>query len=388
MKYVIYMGVVFMPDGNAAAQRALAFGKLVKHAGYSPVVLGMCNQAVDNVLSTKMRYEDIEVFSMPYPKSISGWMRMITSISDIRCVIENLGKENIKAIIAMDYFSFALARLMGYCKKNNIDLIVDTVDWFVKSQYKFPKNIIKNLDTKIRMEVLNFHAQKMITISSFLYEYYKKKVGQIVNIPGMIVSKKLNEQNNAYKGNNYLTLAFVGNPGNYCEKEKIDWLIEIVCKINSENQRIVFHIAGISEEVLRAHRPELFGFNNIDSSVVFHGKITHDECIELISKCDFSVIIREDTLLSRAGFPTKLGESFACGTPVFVTPTSNIVDYISNTHGIVTDECTYASVEKTLYELLEMSAMKKEEMHKQVGLNNPLEYVNFTDEFMKIMRNE
>lgn len=387
MKYVIYIGVFFMPDKNAAAHRAKAFAKMISACGYKPVIVGMKNELCEEVIiNTYEELDEAFVYSMKYPKSTREWIRALESIKGFEQVVTELGESNIKAVIAMDYFSIALWKMMRYCKKHSIKFIVDTVDWFEKSNYSFPKNIIKDIDTKVRMSFLHKKSSNMITISKFLYDYYQPYVEKIVQIPGVMVSAEGREiVLSDYKKDDVLSLAFVGSPGNKCEKEKIDWLIKIVCKINGDKKRVVFHIAGISKETLKVNRPELFEFENIESSVIFYGKITHDECIKLIRKADFSVIIRENTLLSIAGFPTKLGESFTCGTPVFVTPTSNISEYIPRTHGLIADSCNYESVEKKLYELVQMSENDIERMHEAVGKNNPLECSNFFEIMEEIL---
>lgn len=159
-KYVIYMGVIFIPDGNAASQRAYAMAKMIKKCGYSPVIVGMHKNENRDVLATEQFKNDISIYSMSYPTTILSWLRTLYSIQDLCTVINHLGKENIKAIIAMDYYSIALLRIINLCQKHNIIFVADAVDWFAKSQYKFPKNFIKDIDTFIRMQWI--YKQKSI----------------------------------------------------------------------------------------------------------------------------------------------------------------------------------------------------------------------------------
>ena len=51
----------------------------------------------------------------------------------------------------------------------------------------------------------------------------------------------------------------------------------------------------------------------------FTGKVAADRVPALVAKADFSVIIRSDERYAQAGFPTKLVESLASGTPVITT---------------------------------------------------------------------
>lgn len=383
MKYVIYTGVLFMPDKNAASQRAQAFAKMIKNLGYTPIIIGMSNEiTTENILETEKKDDDYILYEMKYPKNNSSWLKMLINIKEITKIIEYYGRANIKAIIMMDYFSVALYRINKYCKNNNIKIIADTVDWFEKSNYNFPKNIIKNLDTVFRMKLIYKKMNQMIVISKFLYDYYYKDK-KIVMIPGVVIEKKILSTD--WKAEEKIKLSFVGSPGNRFEKEKIDWILKALEKIDPNGEKIKFFIAGIDKKILKENSLKIVNEKFFNKGVVALGKISHKKCIELIESSDFSVIIREDTLLSRAGFPTKLGESFSCGTPVFVTPTSNIKDFILKDYGIVSLNCTEKEVEKSLMEILNLTKNRREQMHKVVREYNPLSWNKFLTEFNEIL---
>lgn len=214
MKYIIYLGVFFMPDGNAASGRAWAFSKMIRKCGYTPVIIGMDKQEYNkNILDTEVKQNDTLIYSMPYPDTSFKWLKMLGSIKGLKEVVNHIGENNIKAIIAMDYFSPALLRMIRFCNKKSIRFIVDAVDWFVHSNYSFPKRVIKDLDTKIRMLYIYKRIAYMIAISDFLAGYYQKKVKNIVQIPGVITPsfiERLGEDR--YKKNTLLTLVFAGDP--------------------------------------------------------------------------------------------------------------------------------------------------------------------------------
>lgn len=387
MKYIIYLGVFFMPDGNAACGRAWAFSEMIQKCGYIPVIIGMDKQENNkNILDTEVKQNNTLIYSMPYPDTSFEWLKMLGSIKGLKEVVNHIGENNIKAIIAMDYFSPALLRMIRFCNKKSIRFIVDAVDWFVRSNYSFPKRVIKDLDTKIRMLYIYKRIDYMIAISDFLAGYYQKKVKNIVQIPGVIAPsfiEKLGEDR--YKKNTLLTLVFAGDPGKRCEKEKIDWLMKIICKLNAKSIKIKFIVIGIDKETLFYNRPDLARLPRFDHSVECLGKIPHTECLKFINLADFSVIIREDTLLSRAGFPTKLAESYACGTPVFVTPTSNICDFIPDKYGVIAKDCTYASLKIAVQQLLNMNASEISSMHKTVRKCNLLNCDKYADRMKKIL---
>lgn len=375
-----------MPDKNAAAHRAMAISRIVESVGYVPVVIGM-DKNIDNddIIKTKKEFFKTSVFEMHYPSNSIEWLKMLFDSKQVIRVIEYLGISNIQAIILMDYFSPALYFLMKYCKKHNIRLILDTVDWFSKSSYPFPKNLIKNFDTFIRMHFLNKKTDYLITISSFLEDYYKKHVDQLFRIPGIYYSSCSTKQIKYIPGNVKL-ISFVGDPGKKCQKEKIDWVIKAVCKINKKAKKIKFVVAGIDKETLRKNRPDLFLLENFDDSVEIIGRISHNDCSELLIRSDFSVVIREDTLLSNAGFPTKIGEAYANGTPVLTTPTSDISDYVYDGYGFVAKDCSYEAVEQMLIKISDLQQDEILSMHNIVIKDNPLDYRKYIKIFQKIIQ--
>lgn len=167
---VIYIDAMIMPDKNAAAQRATAICKSLIDIGKKPVVVGLTTE-IDKkttILDSYKNYNGIDCYAVKYPKSVKEWINRMTTIKPFLEVIDKYGIGNIHSIIAMDYEVIALYRLKKYCQKNNIKLIADSVEWYGKSRLKFPMNIVKDLDTKIRMEYLYLKLDYMICISRYL----------------------------------------------------------------------------------------------------------------------------------------------------------------------------------------------------------------------------
>ena len=49
---------------------------------------------------------------------------------------------------------------------------------------------------------------------------------------------------------------------------------------------------------------------------------------EAVNHADFTILLRNRNRATMAGFPTKIVESLACGTPVITTRTSDLEHYI------------------------------------------------------------
>lgn len=386
-KYVIYIGTVFLPDKNAAAQRAMMICNSYKVIGRTPIIIGVNENDGTDLLSSYCEYNGIATYSMKYPYTNSEWLRRFYDISSIVTVIEKYGANNIDSLIIMDYMAPALWRVMKYCSKRNIRVVIDTVDWFSKSLYKFPKNIIKDIDTKIRMKYLHNKTKYMITISEYLFNYYKDTVPNISLIPATINMRDEKwSKVQKYTGNEIRTFGYAGDPGKRFQKERLDWMIKVINELNQEGKRCRLKIAGINKEDLIGFS-DLLSLPYVSENVEFLGKISHGDSLDMIASCDFSVIIRENILLNKAGFPTKLSESFGCGTPVIATPSGDVGKYINNEfNGFLTTSFTYESLKELIEKVMDIDKEVLFTMHDKTRKENPLRYQNYTDNILHIAK--
>jgi glycosyltransferase involved in cell wall biosynthesis len=74
------------------------------------------------------------------------------------------------------------------------------------------------------------------------------------------------------------------------------------------------------------------------SRIVWHGSVPHELVPQYLADADFSVLLRRPERHAMAGFPTKVVESLAAGTPLIVNHTSDLSEYIRDgEEGIVVD---------------------------------------------------
>ena len=154
-KVVLYIGSIFLPDKSAGAQRALSLSKSFRDLGYKVVLVGMSEKGKlkKDILKTKGICEGFDTYSVKKPTSMKDWVHHTVSISEFIAVINYYGVENIYSIVAMEYEAIALYRLVKYCKKHGIELMVDAEEWYGPSQLHFPMNIAKNFDTFLSLSI-------------------------------------------------------------------------------------------------------------------------------------------------------------------------------------------------------------------------------------------
>ena len=77
----------------------------------------------------------------------------------------------------------------------------------------------------------------------------------------------------------------------------------------------------------------------ISEIVKFTGLIRSGEVKNYLSQCKILAITRPDTVQTRAGFPTKLGEYFALGKPVLATRFGDMERYFKDGQNVIFAEC-------------------------------------------------
>lgn len=376
---ILYIGSIFLPDKSAGAQRALSLSKSFRDLGYKTVIVGMSAEQdpKESILDTKSKCMGFDSFSVPQPKNLPQWFHHTVSIKEFKTIVDYYGADRIFAIIAMEYEAIPLWRLSGYCKKKGIYLIADAEEWYEKSNFSFPMNIAKDFDTNLRMKyVYPKKIDHMICISRFFENHYCGIIDNLLYVPGTIdKSEEKWKVLSVYCPNDILTIGYAGHPGITFGKERLDLLIRAVIELNAEGHRCCLKIAGIDNAFISKRLPEV----KLDNNIECLGKLSHLQCLNMIALSDFSAIIREDKRVTRAGFPTKLSESFGCGTPVIATKSSNIFEYIEDgKNGVRCYGYTKEDIKQSILRAMSLTHEELQKIHYTLKCNNPLEYTLFT----------
>lgn len=376
---ILYIGSIFLPDKSAGAQRALSLSKSFRDLGYRTIIVGMATgqSMATPVVETLKNCCGFETFSVAQPQNIREWFHHTISIQEFKRVIDYYGATRIFAIVAMEYEAIPLIRLSRYCRKRGIHLIADAEEWYEKSTLRFPMNIAKDVDTILRMRyVYPKKISKMICISRFFERQFAGSVAQRVYVPGTIDPEEEKWRNiDSYSPNHVFTIGYAGHPGIRFEKERLDLLIKAVLELNDEGYKCQLKIAGLDQIFIVKQLPDL----HLTEAISFLGKVSHRQCLDMIATSDFSAIIREDKRVTKAGFPTKLSESFGCGTPVLATDSSNIFDYIiDGKTGVRCDGYSKDAVKRGILQAMSFSTEELVLMHSSIRAHNPLIYSRFT----------
>lgn len=365
MKRILYIGGFELPDRNAAAQRVLANAELLRDMGYEVFFIGV-SKDIGNAPS---RVSGFESSPVKYPITVRQWIHQVITFVDFDKIKEY--KPNY--VVLYNFPSIASLRILRRCHKSNIKVIHDLTEWEESGGWN-PRDFIRRIDINFRMRYCMKKMDGVIAISRYLYEYYKRYTECILVPPTVdLNNSKFERERNLDKKEDEIKLIYAGYSGSGRAKDRLDIITDAI----SRHPNFRLDIIGMDETQYKG----IYGTSSIMSgNIFFHGWVSHQDAVKAVCDADFQVLIREDTLKNRAGFPSKFVESISCCTPVIATKTSNICDYLEDGKNgyIVTDERPLDLVLDTISGLSSSEISKMKMNCKELRV---FDYKNYQNEF-------
>lgn len=315
---VLYIGNFQLPDKNAAAHRVINIGKSLRDLGYDVVYFG-----VGKTISTK---KDLETEGFTYYNVFntqkSEHFREMIQISHVEKYVNQ--NPDLKLIIAYNYPSVAMALLARFCRRKEIRFIADCTEWYSGDRGVGIAGLLKRIDTALRMKYIHKHIDGIISISDYLHCYYRNFVPS-VKIPPTVdlqSTKYMQINKRELQQNDRITIVYSGSPS--ANKESLG---QIIIWMNQfQKQSVQLNVVGITrKQFIRMYHIEPNMMN-----VHFFERMEHEKSLQTVADSDYALIIRPNSRLTRAGFPTKFVEAISCGTPVIANITSDLYQYLSD----------------------------------------------------------
>ena len=73
----------------------------------------------------------------------------------------------------------------------------------------------------------------------------------------------------------------------------------------------------------------------VENSITFTGLVPFSDVPRLLNSCQILALTRPSGIFAEAGFPTKLGEYFACKKPVLITEVGDMPTYFKNENHVI-----------------------------------------------------
>jgi glycosyltransferase involved in cell wall biosynthesis len=389
---IVYIGSFELPDKNAAAQRVISNSKLLRHLGYEVVLIGIDKQLIasKDINNTKKCHLGFESYALPYPRISFEWFKYIFSIKSYITILKK--SKNLNSIICYNLPAGSLLLIFLYSRLRKIKIYSDCTEW-----YDTPKNasflfkLIKKSDVYMRMQILHPKLDGVISISKFLFDFYKKKGAKTILVPPLVDLDELKWKNTQKSQARNLRLVYAGSPFSLRNKEapkdRLDIFLKSLVRFKMEGFLFQMNVVGVKEDDLLTVFPQLKSpLDFLGESIIFHGIISHQSAIQILRESDFSIFVRSESIVTLAGFPTKFVESITCGVPVLTNNIGNISDFlIEGENGfwvdITNQDSVYTSLQKA-FKLTPEKLLTMKEFCLQSGLFDYRKYSNTFKSFL------
>lgn len=390
---IIYVGNFKYPNHNAAGKRVLGNLEALKEAGYKTVCL--CYS--DNQTSEKVEYKDFDGTDRYTIAYTLGFARLNNKLPKeaFKFVLSKYPLEKIKAVVmynsigTSDFNSFVIK----YCRKRNIKVYYDIVDYFDTPQksnylrYLMKKRELNRIFNKVLPS-----CDGWITISSFLKERMADPSKAII-IPPLALTKGEKQRREPSDTVVFSYATFMRSKHRPLSqwKDRGDAYIDVFYKLLSINTKKDFKINFLGftkQQMIDVFPEDVIGeyidkINALDEYITYHGPMNNEDVQKVIKNSDFTILLRDSKTCNNAGFPTKVSESLSLGVPVVVNDTSDILSFVKDgVNGVVAPmpDDTDAVADK-IAEILDMDDEQLQSLRDGACDTDGFYYKNYTEIF-------
>lgn len=336
--WIAYVGAFKFPEGEPASRRVYGIASALVAANYDVVVgsgdaeplkLTALHQSANGRLLSYIGLSERPPKSASDTRKVAQWL-----IELGKRTVNWLDQQSTKpkAVIFYGASATMMFRLQSWCRKYGVSFVADVVDWHHPSTFSGGGWVSPfNISDKICKRFLASRADGIIAISSYLESYYGSRNCPSIRIPTLLDLAKFEvaDSRQSYLNAN-LKLAYTGSPGaGKRAKDLINNVVEAVLLLNSRQLKIRFLIAGpTAQEIIDLPALRSRHISTLPPCLSALGWQSAEQSLNVVKSADFMPLLRPLTRVSAAGFPTKVAESLALGTPVVCNLTSDLGQYV------------------------------------------------------------
>lgn len=322
-KWIAYVGPFNFPWGQAGSRRVFGNAKSIVSAGYDVVVgSGDKFSSIKSLETCEYSGSTLSYLGLNELPVSSGYLQRLWQhlFASGKNTSNWLSAQETKPEYVIIYGGLAAFgwHIYRWCKKNNVPVIADVVEWYDPSQMLGGRFGPFYLSANVAFHYLYPRFDGVIAISHYLADYFSRYT-PVVIVPPTLTVDPIEETGTDIS--NCLKLVYAGTPG---KKDLLDKVVEAVSRVELLGVEIQLTVIGPSErDVIK-----MCGLQCLPNSVVVAGRVPQDRVAQLLKASDFSILIRDSLRFTNAGFPTKFVESLAAGVPVIANITSDLGSYL------------------------------------------------------------
>lgn len=334
MDRVLYIGSGGFPFGNARSMRMRSFCSLFADLGFEVDVISDWDSS--NTLSSS--WHCLVSRTMEEYKKPNHFKRLNLYYRDVAEALDS-GRYRFAFVTEMPE---RVCKIQSLCKSHNVPAIGESCEWYDPSTWKYGVLDLHNIAFQLAHCLWYTRWDAVVCITSLLEAYYKEHGLPSAVIPTILDVRHSLPRLESDAGSRDINFLFAGTFGG--TKDGIAPMVEAAvdrAEVLSARKVIINVLGPSGEQVKTSLGAELYKRACVSGALVVHGAVSQEKVVDFWRWADYGMFLRPSRRSSNAGFPTKLGEGMAVGTPFIMNRTGDIPLYIDNgRNGFLLDNCS------------------------------------------------
>lgn len=361
---VLYVLSNKFPFGRAYASRVLNLCRMLRDLGHEVFVFcDYLSEEVERNQESCVVFDSISIYTTY--SSLDGIHSLKRRVFGGKTANNSLNKilsENQFDLILSSSMSDRFSGVFHLAKRHHIPIVLEMCEWFDTYSWTYGKFDPRYWQYQRCWKNYYPRTDGVIAISRLLESFFERKGLHVIRIPTILDTSLMNYRLKAE--NDAIRLVFAGDISTGKDR-----LLEVIQALNGKNyaRPVTLDIYGPSVKDIVNQSNGIFSEEMLKElkNVRIHGFCPQVEINNKCKESDFGLILRPKRRSSNAGFPTKLAEYFAAGTPVIANDTGDITLHLkSRYNGFVLKDYQPDTIEGllrdvTLLSVEELSAMRK-----------------------------
>ncbi|WP_374244439.1 glycosyltransferase [Zoogloea sp.] len=362
-KRVVMVSMHRFPFGDAASNRMWAMARSIALGGSDVYVVG--NGVLDQGLTKDGNWVSSQGILFKTVRSnkdsfFSRVVRRLFHVMYFHSALSGVMGKHVSCVVTT-HAGLSLGLLFACKFVWRKPLIVDCTEWHEASQFSRGRFSADYLLAKYKFDFLCPKADAVICITNLLKQRFDKVGVRTLVVPPQVSSEDFVPHGRALD-DGVLELFYAGT---LAGKDDLKSFFAGLCLLtDQELSRVRFTIAGPSPKEIGSLIDSIgLESDRLRARLRLLGRVSRSQVLSELSSKHFTVLLRPISRYSMAGFPSKIPESLAAGTPVLVNLTSDLDIYLKDgDSAIIVRDLSPESVAIALRRALALNPVDKDRM--------------------------
>lgn len=359
LKRVFICGDFKFPHGDAVANRMHFIAKMINESNMEAYIISVGDNKAEEWDETAQIYiHDNIKYANVKRRSGNGWDFFQRGVR---------AAELLKKYHITEHDIIYISSIWPHytqCIRNRIHVkpsfVFDVMEWFQPFQFRGGRLNLWYQAYNYFFTHTVLGGDRVVVISHELQNYYTEKGKKVFCLP--LVLDPFSYPTKERKNTSVSKFIYPGNPG---KKDAMHIMLKGLKLLDrNERQNVEFHITGVKKETLI----QILGTDSAileqnQDIVRFHGWLDYAKLYQLYNDMNFFLLAKEDNLVTKSNFPSKVPELMSCGVIPVMNNVGDVSEYLTNNKdSILYETCTAESCVKGIRKALSLSDIQKSEM--------------------------